>query len=181
MALYLKKVSLWDFNQCHKISTPYLFEKTFLRRIFYRIKKICLMLTWSKEEFMWFRLVYQEYNFGIVINKIYVPFQMWQIVFYKQKLANFLSQTASKICLYPFHFSSYRQIAQNLLIAIHILVPLVSISNVEITSYFLNTRWANNNWFNCTLSNSSEVSYLTADMVSCLCGHNHSNLRVGDH
>ena len=110
MALYLKKVSISDFNQCHKISIPYLFEKTFFSRIFFRVKKICLMLTWSKEEFMWFRLIYQEYNFGIVINKIYVPFQMWQIVFYKQKLANFLSQTASNICLYPFHFSSYHRI-----------------------------------------------------------------------
>ena len=33
---------------------------------------------------MWLNLVYQEYNFGIVINKIYVPFQMWQILFYKK-------------------------------------------------------------------------------------------------
>ena len=128
MALYLKKVSLWDFNQCHKISIPYLFEKTFLRRIFFRIKKICLMLTWSKEEFMWFRLVYQEYNFGIVINKIYVPFQMWQIVFYKQKLANFLRQTAQQDMFVTFSFIF---LSSNKFFQMLIMVMIIAVMNIR--------------------------------------------------
>ena len=37
---------------------------------------------------MWLNLVYQEYNFGIVINKIYVPFQMWQTKFSEFPEAN---------------------------------------------------------------------------------------------
>ena len=120
--------------------------------------------------FSWFRLC--NY-YSIVINTIYVPFQTWQILFYKQKLANFLRQIAQQdlFVTFSFLFLSSNKFFQ-------ILLTIVLIAVIR---YFLKTRQVINNWFNFTSSNGSEVWYLNADMVSCFCDHNHSNLRVCDH